>query len=152
MPSGIVRAKAPKTQPLQRGRSTHAVDRIEAMLTAAGRLDGTRAFVAASHGLDLLCALIRHGCQSATCLKPGVRGGRGEHDLVLVPDIEGAAAADEAIRTAHCALAPSGRVVMGVAGDALGLSRRLRLNGFRSVRTRVFSGYTIVTAEAGRIA
>jgi hypothetical protein len=152
MPSGIVTAKALKSQPLQRGGATRTVDRTAVMLAAAGPLDGTRAFVAANHGLDLLCALIRQGCQSATCLKPGVRADRGEHDLVLVPDIEGSAAADEAIRTAHRALAPSGRVVMGVAGDALGLSRRLRLNGFRTVRTRAFPGYTVVTAEAGRIA
>lgn len=152
MPSGIVTAKALKTPPLQRGRLTQNVDRTQAMLAAAGRVAGARGLVAASHGLDLLCALIRRDCQSATCLKPGVRADRGEHDLVLVPDIESTAAAEEAIRTAHRALAPSGRVVMGVVGDALGLSRRLRLNGFRLVRTRVFPGYTVVTAEAGRIA
>lgn len=127
-------------------------DRAEAMLAAAGPLDGVRAFVAASHGLDLLCALIRHGCAAATCLKPGVRADRAEHDLVLVPDIGGAAAADQAIRTAHRALAPAGRLVMTVDGDAIAVSRRLRLNGFRAIRARAFAGYTVVTAEAGRLA
>jgi hypothetical protein len=137
--------KALKTRP-----ATTAPDRMALMLAAAGPLDGVRAFVAASHGLDVLCALIRRGCQAATCLKPGVRADRGEHDLVLVPDIATPAAADEAIRTAHRALTPSGRVVMGVTGDAAAVSRRLRLNGFRSIRTRAFPGFSIVTAEAGR--
>lgn len=138
-------AKALKTQP---------PDRSAIMLAASGPLEGVRAFIAAAHGLDLLCALIRHGCQAAICLKPGVRADRGEHDLVLIPNVEDA---DEAVRTARRAMTQSGRVVMGVAGTdgrrSIALSRRLRLNGFHSVRTRVFPGFSIVTAQSnGRLA
>jgi hypothetical protein len=124
------------------------------MLAASGPLEGVRAFIAAAHGLDLLCVLIRHGCPAAICLKPGMRADRGEHDLVLIPNVEDA---DEAIRTARRALTQFGRVVMGVEETdgrrSIALSRRLRLNGFRSVRTRAFPGYTIVIAQSnGRLA
>lgn len=142
--------KIPAVPPLP---GAAAQQRLDTILACAGKLDGARIFIAADHGVELLCALIRHGCPEATCLKPGLKADQGDYDLVLIPDIGCLGAPEEAIRVTHRALAPWGRVVMGVADSAvpchgLGLTRRLRLNGFRAIRTTPLPGFTIVQADA----
>jgi hypothetical protein len=149
----IMAAKALKIPAVPLSPGAAAQQRLDTILACAGNLDGARTFIAAEHGVELLCALIRQGCLEATCLKPGMKADQGDYDLVLIPDIGCLATAEEAIRVAHRALAPWGRVVMGVADTGaprhgLGLTRRLRLNGFRAIRTTPLPGFTIVQADA----
>ena len=130
--------------------------RVETILAFAGPLEGRRALIAAAHGLELFCTLIRHGCLEATWLKSCNKADRPDYDLMLVPDLGCLPSADDAIRIARHALAPSGRVVIGVAetaGDrkSLALTRRLRLNGFRAIRAAALPGFTVVRAEAPQI-
>ncbi len=146
-------AKALKRPSVPALPHTAAQQRLDTILACAGSLDGTRTFIAAEHGAELLCALIRQGCLEANCLKPGLRADHGDDDLALIPDIGCLTTAEEAIRVAHRALAPWGRVVMGVADSVgprhrLGLTRRPRLNGFRAIRTTTVPGFTVVQADA----
>ncbi|HVY17242.1 MAG TPA: hypothetical protein VHB27_18605 [Rhodopila sp.] len=121
------------------------------ILGHAGPLAGVRALLSA-RDVEVLCALIRSGCRAVTCLKPGSKADRSDYDLVLISDT--GASPDDAIRLAHQALAPTGRIVLGVAAHkALALTRRLRLNGFRTIRTTALPGLAVVQADGpGRAA
>jgi hypothetical protein len=102
--------------------------------------------------IDLLCTLLRRGCPSATCLKPEAKPEAQAFSLAIIPEIASLPAAESAIRSASHALTAPGRIVIGIPATApkdlpLALSRRLRLNGFRSVTTVSTGDHIILGAQ-----
>jgi hypothetical protein len=104
-------------------------DLLDPLWRLAGDMANARVLIVAEHGLDLMCGLIRRGCLAATVLHPGDKPDADDYDVVFVPL---ATSPDDVIRLARRALAPDGRLVVGVghAAAAVALARRLRLNGF----------------------
>lgn len=145
----------PKPQPNPRNRERHIpppLTRDEALLRHAGPLPAAHAVIIGRSALDLLCALARRGCLSATCLKPEAKPDTQAFNLAIIPDIADLPAAEAAIRPASRALTAPGRIVIGVSATApkglpLALSRRLRLNGFRVVTTVAGADHVILTAQ-----
>ena len=126
---------------------------VDAILQFAEPLATDHVLVVAEHGLDLLCALIRQGCAAATCIRSTAKADAATHDLILIPDVATLSSLDHTVRVARRVLLPFGRVVIGVAGGpengrvSLALARRLRLNGFRTIRSKMTSGLVLLRAE-----
>ena len=108
---------------------TNEGDLLDPLGRLAGDMTNARVLIVAEHGLDLMCGLIRRGCLAATVLHPGDKPDADDYDVVFVPF---ATSPDDVIRLAGRALAPNGRLVVGVGhtAAAVALARRLRLNGF----------------------
>ncbi len=125
---------------------------LDPLLRLAGDVGNARALVVAEHGLDLMCSLIRRGCLTATELRVGAKTEAGDYDLVLLPDATALPSLDDVIQLALRSLAPSGRLVVGVPEGAAagGLARRLRLNGFRAVRSINRRGMVVLRAARRR--
>ena len=123
--------------------------RTEALLTAAGCVDCVHALVL-GNGIDLVCAMVLSGCPAAVCLKQVVNMPEAEHELVLVPEPARLGTPDVLVRCVRRALKPQGRAVFGIAASpqmTLSITRRLRLNGFRNVRTTAYAGFDVVSAQ-----
>jgi hypothetical protein len=144
--------RKPPPQPQQRSDGPHG-DGIEPFLSAAGPLAAAHVLIVAEHGLDLLCGLIRRGCVAATCLRSAAKADAPAYDLVLMPEIRDIPSFEHVIEVARHALLPSGRLVIGVNEPpafgrlSVALARRLRLNGFRAIRTTAIPGQTVLQAE-----
>lgn len=138
-----------------RPRERHALPppgRDEALLSQAGPLVEANVLIIGQSGLDLLCTLLRRGCPSATCLKPAAKPDAQAFNLAIIPNITAISAAEGAIRSASRALVTPGRIVIGIPAAAprslpLALSRRLRLNGFRTVATIAYADRTVLSAQ-----
>jgi hypothetical protein len=122
---------------------------------AGGEINTTRVLIVAEHGLDLMCALLRHGCPAATAIRPDGKPDTDAYDLVVAP--LGSATAtfslDTLIRQVRCALAPSGRLVACVSNGrvATALARRLRLNGFSALRLIHLPTLMLLRADLQRL-
>jgi hypothetical protein len=139
-------ARRPSVTPLPTLSETQ---RTEALLTAAGCVDCVHALVL-GNGIDLVCAMVRSGCPAAVCLKQVVNMPEAEHELVLVPEPARLGTPDVVVRGVRRALKPQGRAVFGIAASpqmTLSITRRLRLNGFRNVRTTAYAGFDVVSAQ-----
>jgi hypothetical protein len=125
---------------------------IEPFLSVAGPLAAAHVLIVADHGLDLLCALIQRGCVAATCLRSAAKADAPAYDLVLVLEVTDIPSFEHVIEVARHALLPSGRLVIGVTELptfgrlSVALARRLRLNGFRAIRTTI-PGQTVMQAD-----
>ncbi|HET6609375.1 MAG TPA: hypothetical protein VFG62_22070 [Rhodopila sp.] len=147
-----------KPLPNIRPRERHAhppPTRDEALLSQAGPLVAANVLIIGQSAVDLLCALLRRGCPAATCLKPEARPDAQAYSLTIVPDVTNLPAAEDALRSASRVLAAPGRIVIGIPTTApkslpLALSRRLRLNGFRTVATIAYGDRTVLSAQRPR--
>jgi hypothetical protein len=111
---------------------TQENDLLDPLCRLAGDLQQAHALIAAEHGLDLMCGLIRCGCLAATVLRPGDKPDADDYDVVFVPQVAAFPSFDHVIRLARRSLGSKGRLIAGVRDGraAVALARRLRLNGF----------------------
>jgi hypothetical protein len=124
-----------RTQPQPDTAENELLDPL--LRLAGGEINTTRVLIIAEHGLDLMCALLRHDCPAATAIRPGGKPDTDAYDLVVVPLGSATCSLDALIRQARGALAPSGRLIAWVSNGrvAMALARRLRLNGFSALRS-----------------
>jgi hypothetical protein len=122
---------------------------LDPLLRLSGDLRNTHALIVADYGLDLMCGLIRRGCQAATTLRIGDKANAGDYGLVLVPYATALPSHDDLIRLARRSLTPSGRLIVGTRNGkaATALARRLRLNGFTNLRSTHLPGLTLLRAD-----
>jgi hypothetical protein len=125
---------------------------INRLLHHADQIDGLHALVVSLHGTDLLCGLFRSGCSAATCLRPTARPEASAYELAFFPDLTPDTSLERIVRDARRALVPGGRLVARVRHDptgqvARGLARRLKLNGFNTIRIRTTAGCTSLRAD-----
>jgi hypothetical protein len=122
---------------------------LDPLLRLAGDIKTTHTLIIADHALDLMCGLIRRGCQAATMLRAGDKPDAGDYGLVLVPYATALLSHEDVIRVARRSLAPRGRLVVGVRNGraATELARRLRLNGFTNLRSTHLQGRTLLRAD-----
>jgi hypothetical protein len=125
---------------------------LDPLLRLAEEINSTRALILAENGLELMCTLIRHGCPTATAIRPGGKPDAGAYDLVVVPETSASSALDPLIRQIRRALAPNGRLIACVSGGrvAAALARRLRLNGFSGLRSVHLPSRTLLRADLRR--
>jgi hypothetical protein len=121
----------------------------DGLLACLGSVEGAHALIVARHGLDLLSGLIRGGCIAAACVRPYVRTAAGAHDLVILAAIAADTDIDRLVHQGRRAIVQGGRLIAGIGPDpsgriARGLVRRLKLQGFASVR--VLAGGCVVQA------
>ena len=120
------------------------------LLRLAAKIEAGRILIVAEHGFDLLCLVIRRGCQTATSIRPTGRPEAGSADLLLLPCVTDFASLELVIRLAGRVLVPGGRLVVGLptCGPSVSaLSRRLRLNGFAAMRTAHTPNATVLRAD-----
>ena len=150
----MLQISAAPPPPARQPGGTPQPDLLDPLLRLAGEVRETRALIVTKHGLDLLCGLIGRGCPAGTALRVGDRPDAGEYDLVVVPDLAELPALDAVTRLARRALAPLGRLVVGVRDGktAIALARRLRLNGFTALRSTHVAGQMLLRADLRRTA
>jgi hypothetical protein len=124
-------------------------DLLDPLCRLAGDMRNIRMLIVADNGLDLMCGLIRRGCPAATVLRFGDKPDADDYNVVVVPHVT---SADDVIRLARRSLAPNGRLIAGVSDGtaAAALARRLRLNGFRALRSTHLSGMMLLSADLRR--
>ena len=120
----------------------------------------SRIAIVSPGALDVTCALIRHGYQTASVFRLDDRARRHQADVVIIPEALSCGFIERAVPFAQRLLAPMGVVVLRLAADrddglALFARRQLMLNGFTAVRVRTVRGETLLGAELplhGRLA
>ncbi len=121
------------------------------LLDAVGPIDGARVLVIGHGALETMCALIRRGCTMATEMRGGDRLAPEADlaDVVMVPHLESAVEAADAITRARRALTMGGSIALrdvsgGLHQTVAGLLRRA---GFSAMRTRITRAGVIIVAE-----
>lgn len=150
----MAQTTAAVTVPTEAEAQSPDADPLEPLLRLAGPLDEVHALVMAERGIDLMCALIKRGCLAATAIRPSHKPDADGYGLVIA-DLTASELPPEAlIRRGRAALRPGGRLIARVRGSrhAAALARRLRLNGFRGLRTLTLAGQTLVRADLRRAA
>jgi hypothetical protein len=121
------------------------------MLDIAEPLQGAHALILCTAGptaLDILCGLIRRGCDAASELPPDGRLSIAPTELVLVPVIANLPDADRAIRMARRGLLPCGRIVLRSPPHlAPAIAATLRIAGFSDISRHQTSDSTIIAAD-----
>lgn len=118
-----------------------------ALLDGLTGLERDRVLIIGHGAVELMCALIRGGCQEVTELRRGDRPEAGIADLVLVPQLASADQAAIVIGHARRALLPTGGVVIGTPGHlATTLTRTLRLFGFSALHRRDAASGSVLSA------
>lgn len=118
-----------------------------ALLDGLGPLAGERALILGHGSVELMCALIRGGCEEVTELRIADRPEAGIADLVLVPRLASPDQAAMVAAHARRALVPTGRIVLAVSGHhAAPVARVLRLHGFSALRRRDGAAGSVLTA------
>ncbi len=124
-----------------------ADDPALALLDGLTDLDGERALILGHGAVELMCALIRGGCEEVTELRSVDRPEPRVADLVLVPRLASLEQAAMIAGHARRALVPTGRIVLGVTGHlAAPVMRVLRLHGFSALHRRDGAGGSVLSA------
>jgi hypothetical protein len=110
-------------------------ERLEHVLEFAMPIAGSHALIVSRNGIDLMCALLRHGCAEAAEIHFDGKPDAGQSDLVIFPDLTGADSPARICHLAQRALVPTGRLIACVSGRSsraasLALARELRGSGF----------------------
>lgn len=131
---------------------TQEDDLLDPLLRLTGDMSHARALIVAEHGLDLVCGLIRLGCQAAAVLRPGGKPDASAYGLLLVPRVTALPSTDAVVRLARRSLTPNGRFIAGVPNgrNAAALTRRLRLNGFSTPASIHLPGLTLLCTDLRR--
>ncbi|MDR3537756.1 MAG: hypothetical protein P4L71_14760 [Acetobacteraceae bacterium] len=118
-----------------------------ALLDGLTGLEDERVLILGHGAVELMCALIRGGCQEVTELRSCDRPEPHVADLVLVPQLASVEQAAMIAGHARRALVPTGRIVLGAPGHlAVPVSRVLRLHGFSGLRRRDGAGGSVLSA------
>ncbi len=117
-----------------------------ALRQSIGDPAGERVVIVGHDTLDLMCAMIRQGAAEVTRLRLRERPDAHEADLAILIGLCSAHEASCAIMQARRALAPTGRIVVGVSSSQLTqeVAATLRTQGFADVHV---TGDGVVSAE-----
>ena len=122
------------------------------LLGFAGPVAGRHALIVGAPGPELLCALLRAGCEAALSVREVGKLGERGYDLVLAPCLQDETGATRLARFAARALSPAGRLVARADGAPNGavcasLARALRQEGFAAIQTRAIPGGALLRAD-----
>ena len=112
----------------------------------------SRIAIIAPGGLELACALLRHGHSDVTLVRLSDWHRADKADIVIMPQVSSAELLERAIPCARRMLAPLGAVVAHLAADLPGpvtqqAERLLMLHGFTTIQARTLFGEVLLRAE-----
>ena len=131
-----------------------------ALLRFADIAHDTRVVLIGPNTLELLCALVRLDCASASAIRLLDRPKAGTADLAILPAVASLDCIDAGLVKAWRVLAPLGSVILRFAGlPSPSLVRHarqvLQMHGFQAIHARQLGHQCLLTAElplVGRLA